>query len=98
MKRFWRNVTPELRDRSVGMLYIIFVSTIWVVASFVVKDMEESVPDAILLTYISNALFIICFPIAILKNWITTICTRWGTTAFSMFALRCPWCDELVQP
>lgn len=54
------------KDRAVGLFFTGIVATIWVVASFVVQDIEGLGVHPLVLTYIANSLFAVFLPI----HWI----------------------------
>ena len=60
---WWRNINLERRKWLVGLLFIVAVSLIWVVASFVVQEVEAEGLHPFLLSYIANSLFIVYLPI-----------------------------------
>ena len=54
------------KNRALGLIFITIVATIWVVASFVVQDIEGLGVHPLILTYIANSLFAVFLPI----HWI----------------------------
>lgn len=51
------------KDRLLGIFFVILVSFIWVIASFLVQDIEEIGVHPVVVTFISNSLFALYFPI-----------------------------------
>jgi len=50
-------------DKLLGLVFIFLVSVIWVVASFLVQDIEATGVHPVVITYISNSLFALYFPV-----------------------------------
>jgi len=51
------------RDRLLGLVFILLVSTIWVIASFLVQGIESAGIHPVVITFVSNSLFSIYFPV-----------------------------------
>ena len=51
------------RDRLLGLGFILLVSTIWVIASFLVQGIESAGIHPVVITFVSNSLFSIYFPV-----------------------------------
>lgn len=67
--RYWTSQPKEGRDWALGIFYILCVSSIWIAASYLVKDLEQEAQPFVI-TYLSNALFLVFLPIAKLKEWL----------------------------
>ena len=63
MWRTWSSLSQGARDRALGILFIVLVAVIWVLASFLVQEVEAEGLSPFALTYIANSLFIIYLPI-----------------------------------
>ena len=63
MLRPWRALSQGARDRALGITFILLVAIIWVLASFLVQEVEAEGLSPFVLTYIANSLFIIYIPI-----------------------------------
>lgn len=63
LKSSWRALSPDHRKRALGLSFIFVVALIWVLASFLVQDLESEGLNPFLLTYIANSLFIVYLPI-----------------------------------
>ncbi len=59
----WRALSQGARDRALGIIFILLVAIIWVLASFLVQEVEAEGLSPFLLTYIANSLFVIYLPI-----------------------------------
>jgi solute carrier family 35 protein F5 len=62
----WEALGLNNKNRALGLIFITIVATIWVVASFVVQDIEGLGVHPLILTYIANSLFAVFLPI----HWI----------------------------
>jgi predicted secreted protein len=51
------------RNRLLGLVFILLVSTIWVIASFLVQGIESAGIHPVVITFVSNSLFSIYFPV-----------------------------------
>lgn len=51
------------KERLLGISFVVLVSFIWVIASFLVQNIEETGVHPVVVTYISNSLFALYFPI-----------------------------------
>ena len=65
---WWRRVDPERRKWIFGLLCIVCVALIWVVASFVVQEVEDEGLHPFLLSYIANSLFVVYLPLHFLAS------------------------------
>ena len=66
----WRGWTQREKDWALGLSFITTVAVIWVLASFLVQDIEAEGLDPFLLTYIANSLFVVLLPIHYLsQHW-----------------------------
>ncbi|BDA40677.1 Solute carrier family 35 member F5 [Coccomyxa sp. Obi] len=63
LRSSWRGLSIEHRKRALGLCFIFVVALIWVLASFLVQDLESEGLNPFLLTYIANSLFIIYLPL-----------------------------------
>jgi hypothetical protein len=61
------------RKRLLGLCFILAVAVIWVVASFVVQDIESTGAHPLVLTYVANSLFAIYVPLYFLNLRIKTL-------------------------
>ena len=68
---------PGQGDRAVGLAFVFAVALIWVLASFLVQDLEGQGLPAFLLTYIANSLFVVYLPLYYLCAW-RAPGNRWG--------------------
>ncbi len=59
----WRRLGLNGKERLLGISFVVLVSFIWVIASFLVQDIEEIGVHPVVVTYISNSLFALYFPI-----------------------------------
>ena len=59
----WSSLSQGTRDRSLGILFIFLVAVTWVLASFLVQEVEAEGLSPFALTYIANSLFIIYLPV-----------------------------------
>jgi len=53
----------EGRDRLLGLLFVVLVACIWVFASFLVQDIEAIGVHPVVITFVSNSLFALYFPV-----------------------------------
>lgn len=58
------------RDRLLGLLFVVLVSCIWVFSSFLVQDIEELGVNPVIITFVSNSLFALYFPVYWLSQYI----------------------------
>ena len=68
------------RERLLGISFVVLVSFIWVIASFLVQNIEETGVHPVVVTYISNSLFALYFPIFWLGQSLGRIHTDNGST------------------
>jgi hypothetical protein len=59
----WQGLTGAQRDRALGLFFILIVALIWVLASFLVQEVEKEGLNPFLLTYIANSLFVVYIPL-----------------------------------
>jgi hypothetical protein len=59
----WQALTGAQRDRALGLFFILIVALIWVLASFLVQEVEKEGLNPFLLTYIANSLFVVYIPL-----------------------------------
>ena len=64
----WQGLSRRERDWTLGVSFITTVAVIWVLASFLVQDIEAEGLSPFLLTYIANSLFVVLLPIYFLKQ------------------------------
>lgn len=67
-KRKWQSLSGQDKNKALGLLFIFAVALIWVLASFIVQEIEGEGLNPFVLTYIANSLFIVLLPI----NYVTT--------------------------
>jgi len=68
---FWHSLIVKFglnKQRLLGLSFIVAVAVIWVVASFVVQDIEASGAHPAVLTFIANSLFSVFIPIHFLNQ------------------------------
>jgi solute carrier family 35 protein F5 len=58
------------RDRALGLGFVVLVSVIWVVASFLVQDLEQLGVHPVVVTSISNSLFALYVPVYVLSRFL----------------------------
>ena len=64
----WQALSRRERDWALGLSFITTVAVIWVLASFLVQDIEAEGLDPFLLTYIANSLFVVLLPVHFLRQ------------------------------
>ena len=62
-ERLWRILGLNGKERLLGISFVVLVSFIWVIASFLVQNIEETGVHPVVVTYVSNSLFALYFPI-----------------------------------
>lgn len=58
------------RDRLLGLFFVVLVSCIWVFSSFLVQDIEAIGVNPVIITFVSNSLFALYFPVYWLSQYI----------------------------
>lgn len=70
--QLWQRLPLQQKNRLLGLFFIFIVALIWVLASFIVQEIEGEGLNPFILTYIANSLFIVLLPI----HYIRTILRR----------------------
>lgn len=60
---WWQKISTQQKQWCLGLVFIFAVTVIWVIASFVVQEVESAGLHPFLLSYIANSLFIVYLPI-----------------------------------
>lgn len=80
------------KERLLGISFVVLVSFIWVIASFLVQNIEETGVHPVVVTYISNSLFALYFPIFWLGQSLGRIQTDDGS--HGSIPSRLEWKDD----
>ena len=61
----------QSRQRALGLSFVLAVSVIWVVASFLVQDLEQLGVHPVVVTAVSNSLFAVYLPVYFLSRFLS---------------------------
>ena len=79
----------QSRQRALGLLFVLAVSVIWVVASFLVQDLEQLGVHPVVVTAVSNSLFAVYLPVYLLSRFLSSA-GGGATTADTSASLSSP--------
>lgn len=75
----WQRLSLAQKHKVLGLFFIFVVALIWVLASFIVQEIEGEGLDPFVLTYIANSLFIVLLPVHYLRTTLQRRADRYCT-------------------